>query len=350
MKPPKSVVAQVLELMKRPKVRGSINRADENITKASVPLNEFVAILYEEGGSAYKTAKRLGVAHTVAAARRRWIEEELGIELPRGKPEIWKSQAHRRKIDLTLDNATILCGSDLHAWPEIYGVAMAAFVDFNRRLKPDIVLLNGDGFDGAQISRHSRLGWDKRPSPAEEIEALSEYLETLRKVNPNARYIRTRGNHDTRLETYLASHASLIEGVAGTSLADHLPGWEECITVHVNYPECTIKHRGRHSGIHATFNELRALGASFVHGHLHSQKLVTFENAHGSVYGVDLGMLSPKDHPGFDYVEADCMNWRSGFAVLTFADSRLDVPELATVTDEERGILRFRGGNLTYHL
>lgn len=350
MKPPKSIVSQVRELMKRPAVAGSVNRQDSNRFKASVPLDEFVALLYEEGGSAYRISKRLGIAHTNVVARRSWIERELGLSLPRGRPEIWKSQAHRRRIDIALDNATVLCGSDLHAWPEIYGVAMAAFVDLNQRLKPQVVILNGDGLDGAQISRHSRLGWDKRPSPAEEISALSEYLETLRKANPNAKYIRTRGNHDTRLETYLATNAPLVEDLKGTTLADHLPGWEECISLHINHPECIVKHRGRHNGVHGTFNELRALGTSFIHGHLHAQKLVTYENAHGSIYGVDLGMLAPKDHPGFDYVEDDCVNWRSGFAVLTFSDGRLEVPELATVTDEREGKMRFRGATLTYEL
>lgn len=349
MKPPASVVARVRnELMTRAKVKANANRTDG--CREKVPLDEFVAILYEEGGSSYKVGKRLGLNHRIVADRRAFIERELDIELPRGRPEVWKRQAHRRRIDLGIDNGTILCGSDLHCWPEIYGVAMAAFVDFNRRFKPDIVLLNGDGLDGSQISRHSRLGWDKRPSPAEEIEALSDYLDQLRKANPNGRYIRTRGNHDTRLETYLASNAPLVEGMKGTTLADHIPGWDECISVHVNKTECIIKHRGRHNGLHGTFNELRALGCSFVHGHLHAQKHVSWENAHGSIYGVDLGMLAPRSHPGFDYVEDDCTNWRSGFAMLTFSDGHLEIPELATVKDEEAGTLRFRGQTLTYEL
>lgn len=327
-----------------------------NQTRGMLPLDEVVALLYEHNGSAYKVAKVIGTSHSSVAGRRRFVEEALGITLPRGRPEVWKSQAHRHRININLDCAEVLMGSDLHAWPEIYGVAMAAFVDFNRRMKPAVVILNGDGLDGAQISRHSRLGWDKRPSPAEEIEALSDYLDQLRKANPNARYIRTRGNHDTRLETYLASNAPLVEGMKGTTLADHLPGWEECISVHFNTnedgldPELIAKHRGRHNGLHATFNELRALGCSFVHGHLHSQKLVSWENARGASYGVDLGMLAPKDHPGFDYHEDGIPNWRSGLGYFTFQNAKLEVPELATVVNEERGELRFRGKTLKYEL
>jgi hypothetical protein len=133
-------------------------------------------------------------------------------------------------------------------------------------------------------------------------------------------------------------------------LADHLPGWEECIAVHVNDTEVRIKHRGRHNGLHGTFNELRALGCSFIHGHLHAQKVVSWENAHGSVFGVDLGMLAPKEGPQFDYTESDCVNWRSGFAWLTFSDGKLEIPELATVKDEDGGLLRFRGKTERYEL
>jgi hypothetical protein len=354
--PPKSVVARVRQLMQTRHVKGAQNRAADSPARSKVPLDEFVAMLYEEGGSAYKLAKRLGMAASMVAQRRAFIETSLGIELPRGRPEVWKSQAHRQRININLDSAEVLFGSDLHAWPEIYGVAMAAMIDFNRRHKPAIVVLNGDGLDGAQISKHSRLGWDKRPSPQEEIEALSEYLDQLRKANPNARYIRTRGNHDTRLETYLASNAPLVEGMKGTTLADHIPGWEECISIHFNVneegldPELIAKHRGRHNGLHATFNELRALGVSFCHGHLHAQKLVSYENARGAIWGVDLGMLAPKDHPGFDYTEDGIPNWRSGLGLFTFQNAKLEIPELATVTHEGRGEMRFRGKTLRYEL
>jgi hypothetical protein len=164
--PPQSVVSRVRQLM------ATNPHAKSNKGTEKFPLDEFVALLYEHNGSAYAMAKAVGMSHRVVANRRAFIERELDIVLPRGRVETWKSQAHRTIIKLGIDNATILMGSDLHVWPEVYGTAMAAFVDFNRRFKPDIVLLNGDGLDGAQISTHSRLGWDKRPSPAEEIEAL----------------------------------------------------------------------------------------------------------------------------------------------------------------------------------
>jgi hypothetical protein len=253
-------------------------------------------------------------------------------------------------VNLSIDDGQILCISDIHAWPEIYGTAMAAAVDFNRRFKPAVVVLNGDGFDGAKISRHARIGWDKRPDPMEEIEALTEYLDQLRKANPNARYMRTIGNHDSRLDSYLATNASLIEGVKGTRLADHLPGWEESMSIYVNDAECIIKHRGRHNGIHATFNEVRRLGANFVHGHLHRQKAVAYGTPRGRVYGIDLGTLAPLNHPAFDYMEDDTGDWISGFAMLSFFGGKMAAPDLAEVVDEDRGLLKYGGKTYEYEL
>lgn len=350
MKPPASVVSQVRQLMKDNRFfRGSDNR--DGVNKPAVPLDEFVALLYEEGGSAYKLAKRLGVAHTMVARRRGVIEEALGFQLPRGRPEVWKSQAHRRRIDISVDDATILIGSDLHAWPEEYSTAMAAFVDLNRRIKPEFVVLNGDGLDGAKISRHSRIGWDKRPTVKEELEALGDYIDELRKANPNGKYFYTYGNHSMRFETYLASNAPEVEGLRGTTLAEYMPGWELCMGILINR-NLMIKHRHK-SGIHNAWQNVRDAGIHIVTGHTHRQVCRPWSNFGGTWYGVDLGMLARVEGPQFDYCELGnhgLGDWRSGGAALTVKNGTLMPPDLWTVTDEEGGEVYFRGKTLKYEL
>lgn len=344
LKAPVSVVAQVRQLMKRVEFRRTADQA-------AVPLDEFVALLYECGGSAHALAKRLNIAHRMVARRRQTIEEALNIVLPRGRPEAWKSQAHRKRIDLTLDDGCILVGSDLHCWPEEYGTAMASFVDQNRILKPDVVIFNGDGFDGAKISRHSRIGWDKRPSVKEELDALGEYLEQVRKANPNAKYFYTYGNHSMRFETYLASNAPEIEGLKGTTLAEYIPGWDLAMMVMVN-KNTMIKHRHK-SGIHNAWNNVRDAGIHTVTGHTHRQVCRPWTNFGGTWYGVDLGMMARVDGPQFDYTECGnqgLSDWRSGYGVLTVRNANLMPPDLATVTDEERGEIYFRGKTFKYEL
>jgi len=309
---------------------------------------EFVELLFKHGGSTLRVAKETGMKQQNISVRRQRIEEVLGRPLPRARPETWKAVDYSRVLNLSLDNGTILIGSDLHCWPDVMSTAMMAFIDFNKRMKPDVVVLNGDGLDGAGISRHGRIEWQNFPTVKEELEALQDYSDKLLKANPNALYKRTRGNHDARFNTFLSANVPQYQGVHGTSLADHLPGWEEVTALWVNDKECFIKHRSRSGGIHSTFNEVRRIGTNFVHGHLHAQNVIQYRNALGDLYGVDLGMLAPVQGPQFAYCEADITNWRSGFAVLTFRNGKLMPPMLATVIDEERGELSFAGQLLKY--
>lgn len=344
-KPPASVVSQVRHMMAtHPDVA-------RNEKKQRVPLDEFVALLYECKGSAYQLAKRINVTHTMVARRRSFIEEALGIVLPRGRPEVWKTQHHRQRIDIALDDGVILAGSDAHCWPELHGVAQAAFVDTNRRLKPDIVVLNGDGLDGAKISRHSRIGWDQRPKVKQELDALSEFLEDVRKANPNAKYFYTLGNHSMRFETYLSSNAPEVEGLKGTTLAEYIPGWTVCMALMFN-GNFMMKHRHK-SGIHNAWNNVRDAGIHIATGHTHRQLCRPWSNFGGTWYGVDLGMLAPVNGPQFDYMEqgtTGLSDWRSGFGVFTTKNANLMPPDLCTVTDEERGEVYFRGQTYAYEL
>lgn len=309
---------------------------------------DLVTALYKFNGSSIRAGNHLGISQSVVSFRRQKLEIALGITLPRARPETWRTLDYTRVLNLTLENGKILIGSDLHCWPNINTTAMQAFLDFNKRLKPEVVILNGDGLDGARISRHGRIGWQQTPDVKSELLALIDYLDQVRKANPNALYKRTRGNHDSRFDTFLSAKIPELEGVTGATLEDHLPGWEECTAIWVNGRECYIKHRGRSGGVHSTFNEVRRIGTNFVHGHLHAQNLIQYRNAMGDLYGVDLGMMAAVEGPQFAYCEADITNWRSGFAVLTFRDGKLLPPSLATVIDENNGELSFGGEIFIY--
>jgi hypothetical protein len=62
----------------------------------------------------------------------------------------------------------------------------------------------------------------------------------------------------------------------------------------------------------------------------------------GTRWGVDTGTLAdPYGEQFADYTELNPVDWRSGFAVLTFHKGRLLYPELVMVHDE--GVIDFRG-------
>ena len=308
---------------------------------------DFVNMLIEHKGATHKVAKLLGVAPTNVTDRRKNIEAYLQCELPRGRIETWRqTEGQNRVIDLTLDNCTVMVGSDLHKWPETTGTAERAFIALNQMLKPAYVILNGDGLDAASISRHGKIGWEQRPKVKDEIEALQDFSHSLINENKSGKYIRTRGNHDGRFDTFLSGIAGELEGVRGTSLQDHLGMWTESVAVTINRGEkghTIIKHRFRASGIHADWQNVLKTGCNIVFGHLHCQRVRAFTDARGTRYGVDAGMLAPVLGPQFAYGEADIVDHRSGFVVLTFINGEMMPPELVHVMDEDEGIIYFRG-------
>jgi hypothetical protein len=79
-----------------------------------------------------------------------------------------------------------------------------------------------------------------------------------------------------------------------------------------------------------------------VTNHLHSQKVTPYTDYNGDRWGVDTGTLAEPFGPQFqDYCEDNPVNWRSGFAMLTFERGRLLQPELIRVVEE--GVVDFRG-------
>ena len=308
------------------------------MTAAAVSEDEFIRIWNATGGSATAVAKILGQAPRAVHGRRVRIEKALGEPLlsishmsdrPRKLPV--------GRLSLRIENGTILVGSDVHLWLGPLTTAQRAFIAFCDKLKPEVVVINGDLFDGAKVSRHPAGMWSQeaRPNVKQELEACQAFLDALQAP----KRIWTWGNHDARFEARLAAMTPEYEGVPGFALKDHFPEWTFGMSLFVN-DELVIKHRWK-SGIHAPHNNVKDAGRSYVTGHLHSLKVQPWTDLNGTRYGVDCGTLSDPDGPQFDYTEDNPKNWRSGFAVLTIRDGRLLMPELVQVWDDER--VQFRG-------
>jgi predicted MPP superfamily phosphohydrolase len=233
--------------------------------------------------------------------------------------------------------------SDCHYWPDLISTAHRAFVKLTKELKPKIVVINGDAFDGASISRHPAGGtWQSLPSVKQELEACQDRLEEIQKAAGAAQLHFCWGNHDLRFNARLQQQVGdTFKGVMGMSLQEHFPLWRFSMSLMINN-NTMIKHR-YHNGIHAIYNNILKSGCSMVTGHLHSLKVTPFTDYNGSRYGVDTGTLSPVDADAFTYSEDSPKNHRSGFAVLTFHNGKLMPPELCEVIDEEEGIVYFRG-------
>jgi hypothetical protein len=298
---------------------------------------------FRELQSPTKVVEKLGISKQALHRRRKLIEKKLGIILPIFDP---RGTYNTAQIDqkaiatLKIDNGTILVGSDAHLWPGELTTAQRAFLRFAKELKPHCIVANGDMFDGAGISRFPGIGWEKRPTVQEELEAVQDYMDKLLKASPNSIRFWPAGNHDLRFESRLAAVAPEYRGIKGIHLKDHIQGWTPCWRVDVN-DDVVIKHRWA-NGLHAVYNNTLKSGKTMVTGHLHSLKVTPWSDFTGTRYGVDTGTLAePNGEQFINYTEAGPTNWRSGFVVLTFRNGRLLIPELAMKHDDNH--VEFRG-------
>jgi hypothetical protein len=292
-------------------------------------------------------ANEIGLSVRGVNVRRRRIEKNHGIILnaasPRSPDFKVSIPENGIRVNVELDSGTIMVASDCHYWPGIISTAHRAFVLFAETLKPKMIVINGDAFDGASISRHPPGGtWEAMPSVKQELEACQERLSEIESASLNSKLHFLWGNHDQRFNARLSAQVGDgFKGIMGMNLTDHFPRWKFSMSLMVN-GNCMIKHR-YHNGIHAIHNNLIKSGTSFVTGHLHSLKVVPWTNYLGTSYGVDTGSLADVNGQQFTYSEDNPKNHRSGFAVLTFYNGKLLPPELCEVLDEEEGIIYFRG-------
>ena len=235
------------------------------------------------------------------------------------------------RLNKEIKNGVVLVGSDAHYFPDTITRAHLAFVKLCGELNPSVVVMNGDVFDGATISRWPRIGWDNKPTVKQELDTCTQRLLEISDAAKGAAFIWPLGNHDARFETFLAAHASEYEGVKGFHLKDNFPEWKPCWSFFIN-DNTVIKHRFK-GGIHAVHNNTLWAGRTMLTGHLHSLKSTPLSDYNGTRYGVDTGTLAePYGRQFSDYTEDNPVNWRSGFAVLTYHDGFLLPPELCEVT------------------
>lgn len=304
---------------------------------------EFIEV-WNQYNSASQVSKALGLTIRHTHSRRRDIESKHSIVLAandaRSPTFNITIPQNGVRVNVEMDDGVIMVASDCHYYPGIISTAHKAFVKLIPMLSPRMLIMNGDVFDGAAISRHDPIGWQKLPSVKQELDACQERLSEIEAVAKNAKLHWTWGNHDLRMNTRLAAQVgTAFEGVQGFNLTDHFPRWKFSTSIMVN-DHTMIKHRW-HNGIHAVYNNTLKSGTSIVTGHLHSLKVTPWTDYTGTRYGVDTGTMANLDDPAFEYAEDNSRNWRSGYAVLTFWQGKLMPPELVEVISE--GLVYFRG-------
>jgi len=279
--------------------------------------------------------------------RKKRIEDRLGILLPvSDKRPAYNTasidHSHNAMATFSIADGHIIIGGDAHYWPGEAPTMHRAYVELCKRLKPKAVVMNGDAFDGASISRFPSIGWEKKPGVKDELEVVQTRLGEIQKAAIGAKRFWTAGNHDLRFESRLAAVAPEYKDVKGIHLKDHFPEWIPCWFLSVNNDQVEIRHREK-GGVHAAYNNTKEAGISIVTGHDHRADVVAYNDRTGRRYGVRHGMMaeSPMDGQFVHYLEGRRINWQSSLAVLTFRGGLMLQPELCLQV--KPGLAEFRG-------
>jgi hypothetical protein len=249
--------------------------------------------------------------------------------------------ANNAVVSIKIENGVVLVGSDAHIWPGPLSTMQRGFLQFAKMMQPYAIVANGDFCDFPQISRFQSIGWEKKPTVADELAAVRDYMGSLAQAAPSAKRVWPLGNHDMRFETLIAAKAPEMANIHGVHLKDHFPQWQPCWRIDVN-SDVVIRHREL-GGEHADYRNVVSQGKTIITGHDHRTGVVPYRNYAGLHWGVRCGFLgdSADDPQYINYLECRQPNWIPAFVVLTFKNGRLLWPELATKFDDDH--LEFRG-------
>lgn len=314
-----------------------------------VPDAEFIELYERLGG--HETARHLGLWPRNVQQRRVRLERKYKRVI--NNPIKWNHVGKVIKLEfpdfqnIEIVNGYLIFFSDAHLVPGEKSTAHRALERMIKELQPRALIDGGDLLDFSTISRHHRIGWDDQSKVSTEIEWASDCLNELKNLGSKAMITKkTMGNHDQRFSGFFSNRTPEVEGVKGTAISDHFPGWGISWSIMVNDNEVCLTHRWKTSQYAPALNTLWS-GTSYVTGHLHRQAIFPVTDLRGDRWGVDAGTLADIWSPTFRYLEGKPRNWRSGFAVLRFVNRKLRIPELLRVIDEKRGLVEWRGQDYT---
>lgn len=118
-----------------------------------------------------------------------------------------------------ISQSRVLIISDLH-FPYQNNEAIEVAINYGVEKDVNCVLINGDLFDFATISRHEK-DWKFRPAK-EEIEAVNQFFDYLKDRLPKARIVFKEGNHDERFNKWMYHKAPEFLGIEEFTLAGYL--------------------------------------------------------------------------------------------------------------------------------
>lgn len=215
--------------------------------------------------------------------------------------------------------------SDIHIPYHDKG-ALAVALEFLRHSQPTGLVLNGDVMDFHEVSTHP-----KTPGSVitfqDEINEGRQFLRAVRAMLPDAEIVYTMGNHEDRIERYLAARApelASVEDLSFCSLMD-LPQLgirfvDKRQKVRVGGLEVFHGSIIRKDAGNSARAHMQRRGGSVLMGHTHRLAAVCRTDRHGVSMAIENGHLSDPD-PSW----CQDPDWQQGFTEVLVAGDLMAV-------------------------
>lgn len=222
---------------------------------------------------------------------------------------------------------TAVVWSDLHCpWSE--SVAVNAIYKFTKAMKPEYDIHIGDNLDCAGISRFAvddpKMQYED-PMIAG-FQALGKHFNHLFKINPKGKKVWIIGNHENRLEAFVAKNPTwrgmlddiptLMKAFGKCPRADEI----EIIYLRDMEDEFRVGHMSFCHGFSATKHvackHVEDYDESVTFGHSHTMQMFTTTKRGVPRAGYCIGNLINKE--GRRYMKGRAMRWVTGFAYMEY--------------------------------
>ncbi len=213
----------------------------------------------------------------------------------------------------------ILVCPDAHH-PFVDPVAWECFLAAARHMKPDVLVIIGDFCDAFAVSSHSKHP-SRRIGFATELAATNKALDQIEALGI-PRVVYTEGNHENRLDRYIADKApemfGVVPGMKGLLRVHERAGWEwypykELVRI----GSMSFCHDAGFCGVNAARASLQATGANFCFGHTHRLGVVyegTVED--GMRVCMNVGWLGNVQDVDYMHKWRAQRDWQQGFGFV----------------------------------
>lgn len=280
-------------------------------------------LLFKDVEDARKTLRyiegKLGAKCKKTVINTPFVKDEPRPINPYNLPDSYEEERKPLKLPLACNN--ILLISDLHIpYHNLESINIA--FKYGVENKVNTIFINGDLIDFCLISRFEK-DFSKR-SVKQEFDAAKQFLVSLRKTFPTAEIYWLKGNHDLRLEKFLAQKASEIWDDPYFHLEERLRLNEERVKllddkVLVKAGKLSITHghlifKGIFSPINPARGAFMKAKQSIIVGHLHRASYHPEVTLDGDVIGCWSTACMCEIRPAYNPLVS---NSQHGFAHIT---------------------------------